>query len=174
MKYLNKEDFPHHLIESGVPGFPGDLGLAFGSLMWIWKQVGFHVWVGISSFFRNLKGGAQLDECDSQHRKQQHLRTSVCVYQISDVHDHDEQSAVPVGDGELHLSLHPTRRGTQWRLRCFGRGVQTFGLVVSCDWMKEGVDQVTLEPETMRSSTGREPQHVPTQFTESVCVCVPA
>lgn len=33
--------------------------------------------------------------------------------------------------------------------------------------MKEGVDQVTLEPETMTSST--EHQHVSTQFTECVC-----
>jgi len=46
---------PHHLIESRVPGFPRDLSLAFGSLVWIWKQVGLYIWIGIRSFFRNLE-----------------------------------------------------------------------------------------------------------------------
>lgn len=43
-----------HLIEGGVSSFPGDLRLSFGGLVWIWKQVGFHIWVGICSIFRNL------------------------------------------------------------------------------------------------------------------------
>lgn len=30
------------------------------------------------------------------------------LYQVFDVHDHDKQSAVPVGDRELHFSFHPT------------------------------------------------------------------
>lgn len=33
-----------------------------------------------------------------------------------------------------------------WR---FGRSIQTLGLVISCDWMKEGVDEVALESETI-------------------------
>ena len=43
-----------------------------------------------------------------------------CVYQIPDVHDHNEESAVPVGDRELHFSFHATRSGTEWRL-CNGK-----------------------------------------------------
>lgn len=47
--------FSDHLIESRVSGFPRDFCLAFGSLVRIWKQVGFNVGVGICSIFRNLK-----------------------------------------------------------------------------------------------------------------------
>lgn len=52
--------FSNHFIESRVPGFPRDLCLAFGSLVWIWKQVGFHIWVWICSIFGNLKAGRWL------------------------------------------------------------------------------------------------------------------
>lgn len=79
----------------------------------------------------------------TSHHK--HL-TTTGVYQVFDVHDHDEEGAIPVGDGELDLALHPTRRGADGRLQRSGRSrVQTFCLVISDDGMEEGVDQVTLE-----------------------------
>lgn len=62
------------------------------------------------------------------------------------MHDHDEKGAVPVGDGELDLALHPARCGAEGRLRPSGRSrIQTFSLIISDDGMEEGVDQVTLE-----------------------------
>lgn len=39
------------------------------------------------------------------------------VYQVFYVHDHDEERAISVGDGELHLALHPARGGANRRLR---------------------------------------------------------
>lgn len=98
----------------------------------------------------------------------------VCVYQVSDVHDHDEERAVPIGDGELHLALHLPRRGAEGRLWCSGRGcVRTFCLIISSDGMEEGVDQVTLEtrnPET-RTTSGPEPQNVPVCVRACVYLC---
>lgn len=70
------------------------------------------------------------------------------------MHDHDEEGAVPVGDGELDLALHPARCGADGRLHPSGRSrVQTFSLIISDDGMEEGVDQVTLEA-AVRTSAG--------------------
>lgn len=41
--------------------------------MWIWKQVGLHIWVWISSIFRDLEGSN--DQTNSTNRK----RVFVCV-----------------------------------------------------------------------------------------------
>lgn len=35
------------------------------------------------------------------------LTATVFIYQVLNVHDHDEERAIPVRDGELHFSLHP-------------------------------------------------------------------
>lgn len=79
----------------------------------------------------------------SHHKYLSGRKTS---YQVSDVHDHDEEGAVPVGDGELDLPLHPARCGADGRLHPSGRSrVQAFGLIISGDGMEEGVDQVALE-----------------------------
>lgn len=146
--------------------------------MWVGQQVGLYVWVWIGSVFRHLSGagGGGQDERDGRHRrKQKHLRTAcVCVrvYQVSDVHDHDEERAVPVGDGELHLALHLPRRGAEGGLWCSGWGcVQTFCLIISSDGMEEGVDQITLEAETGTTS-GPEPRNVPVCVQVCVCTCV--
>lgn len=107
--------FSDHLIESRVSGFPRDFCLAFGSLVRIWKQVGFNVGVGICSIFRNLKRSMSNINMMRKNIKKNSDQNHDCDYQVSDVHHHDEESTVPVGDGELHLSLHPTSRGAQWR-----------------------------------------------------------
>lgn len=70
------------------------------------------------------------------------------------MHDHDEEGAVPVGDGELDLALHPARCGAEGRLQPSWRSrVQAFSLVISNDGMEEGVHQVTLKAAT-RTSEG--------------------
>lgn len=45
----------YHLVKGWIPGFPCYLGLAFGCLVRVREQVGFHIWVRICPVFRNLK-----------------------------------------------------------------------------------------------------------------------
>lgn len=53
----NSKEAPHHLVEGGIPGLPGDLGLAFGGFVWIRQQVSLDIGVGVRSVLGHLQVG---------------------------------------------------------------------------------------------------------------------